>query len=269
MDGLSVDPLISNAVDEARRIWPGVTLEPVSFSRHLAALSDDQKLPAHVTDTYLAWAAAAGDPAACSHMERVHVAHARRVLGRLATGPDMLDEWLQLVREKLWVGAEPALLSYTGEKPLTSWVAILAKRCAVDALRREGRQAAVQQKLQAEPSPAKMARSIESQLEGERQRNKFAATVATALAQLSVRDRNLLRMHYGAGVSAEALSRAYGVHRSTATRWLVQARSDLYAAVRTAMQSDLDLSHSDFGGLAAQLQSEVDLAITSWASAPR
>ena len=86
--------------------------------------------------------------------------------------------------------------------------------------------------------------------------------VAAAIQQLSKRDRNLLRFHYVARMTFEAIARSYHVNRSTAVRWLAAIRDDLDSAIRIRLFEELGISPTEIRSLWQAVQSDVEVSIS-------
>lgn len=257
---------LARLFESARQQWPGIGICQADFVGHLTALGHEASLPAHPLELYLAFSTLYRDSQACAHFEREYMTRAGALVQGLVRDASVADDVLQRLREKLWLGSPPALAKYAGTSPLRAWLNTLAKHCAIDELRKMQRQGAAVIELEPEASGPAQSRGPESMLEGARERERFNSAVLRAIAQLSARDRNLLRLHYRKGVSAEALAKAYGVHRATVTRWLGRLRSTVFASAQSEMAQARRMSADEFAALAAHLHGQLDLAFTSWAA---
>lgn len=187
-----------------------------------------------VADLYLAAACARGDSRALRWFERSCGPELDRVIARSPGLGLSAAEFGQLVIVRL-VLAEPErqakILSYRGQGSLRAWVRVTAARLVIDLSRRRAEPAGSDALLD--------QLSGGEDLELEHLRDRFGpelqASFAAALAQLSVRQRNLLRQRHIHDISADALARLYAVHRSTVFVWLEQARVALLGHVRTAL----------------------------------
>lgn len=187
-----------------------------------------------VADLYLAAACARGDSRALRWFERSCGPELDRVIARSPGLGLSAAEFGQLVIVRL-VLAEPErqakILSYRGQGSLRAWVRVTAARLVIDLSRRRAEPAGSDALLD--------QLSSGEDLELEHLRDRFGpelqASFAAALAQLSVRQRNLLRQRHIHDISADALARLYAVHRSTVFVWLEQARVALLGHVRTAL----------------------------------
>ncbi|MBL8969463.1 MAG: hypothetical protein JNK56_02725 [Myxococcales bacterium] len=209
---------LANTLDHAANVEAGVAA--------LAQLA--------VADLYLAAACARGDSRALRWFERSCGPELDRVIARSPGLGLSAAEFGQLVIVRL-VLAEPErqakILSYRGQGSLRAWVRVTAARLVIDLSRRRAEPAGSDALLD--------QLSGGEDLELEHLRDRFGpelqASFAAALAQLSVRQRNLLRQRHIHDISADALARLYAVHRSTVFVWLEQARVALLGHVRTAL----------------------------------
>lgn len=63
---------------------------------------------------------------------------------------------------------------------------------------------------------------------------------------MSLRERNLLRLHYADSVGLRELARLEGVQRATVARWLAGARQRVFDLVEVDVRDRLGLSRSEF-----------------------
>lgn len=209
---------LANTLDHAANVEAGVAA--------LAQLA--------VADLYLAAACARGDSRALRWFERSCGPELDRVIARSPGLGLSAAEFGQLVIVRL-VLAEPErqakILSYRGQGSLRAWVRVTAARLVIDLSRRRAEPAGSDALLD--------QLSSGEDLELEHLRDRFGpelqASFAAALAQLSVRQRNLLRQRHIHDISADALARLYAVHRSTVFVWLEQARVALLGHIRAAL----------------------------------
>jgi RNA polymerase sigma-70 factor (ECF subfamily) len=95
-------------------------------------------------------------------------------------------------------------------------------------------------------------------------RDEFREAFAEAVATLSSRERTLLRQHYVDGLQPGELGPLYGVHRTTALRWLQDASEVLVRATRRRLQARLDASPEDVDSLIRALGSQLDLSLRAY-----
>src|SRR5690349_19700950 len=104
---------------------------------HVAAAIEAGASPTHATDLALAYAVAAGDPAATKRFDEHVASDLAAAVRAIDATPAFVDEIAQLTRVRLVVGEDgaPKISSYRGTGPLRAWVAIAARRTALNARR--------------------------------------------------------------------------------------------------------------------------------------
>jgi hypothetical protein len=106
--------------------------------------------------------------------------------------------------------------------------------------------------------------------DGPQYRNGFKRALENALGGLKPRDRNLLRLHYAAGVSVDGLGRAYRVQHATAARWLTRIRGQLLDNIRKELHSLLATLNSGDPRASRELVSNrLDHDVSNWLSSER
>ncbi|WNG50870.1 RNA polymerase subunit sigma-70 [Archangium minus] len=261
-----LEALLRKHVEAARAAWPTVSLPVEAFVRHLA-----RHLPAgkasevmrilHGADLYLACACATGEPAALRAFEQNILRYIPARLGALS--PSMVEEVLQVLRERLLVGTEeapPKIESYGGRGPLLTWVSITAARIAGELVDRNGRELLV-----TEP-PEAFARMLasgnpEHELLREDARQHLVEVLQKAVAALSERDRTLLRLHHFHGLTMDRLAVMYGDSRSGVARKVASAREQLLERVRAELSSRLKQGSLEMESLLGLVRSQLDISI--------
>jgi RNA polymerase sigma-70 factor (ECF subfamily) len=260
-----VDRTFEEEVWEAgRAAWPGVPLRREHLFAYLRELSGRKGAPApralERADVYLVCACLRGHPKALEAFERTQMAPLHKVVARhVAIEPALLDDILQDLRTDLFArGDRPSkLLSYSGRGKVRAWLTTIALRAA-----REAR-----------PSDSQAPRSIASAVVGDSRtpelealkaahRQPFRVAFADAMASLSVRERNLLRMHLLDGLNVDRIGSAYDVHRATAARWIQAAREKLVRRTRRLLSQRLGLTASEVSSLIRAVDSQLDLSIS-------
>ncbi len=246
---------------EARRAWSDVVVGRDELAAWLDDRRDDGALPAYVTDLYLTCALARGDRAAVAAFDRVVLPRVRPAVARIARGDAAIDEVCQRVRVRLLVAGSdgpPRIAAYRGRGPLHAWLRVTAVRAALDFVREGAPAAAVDDVLAelgaAEPDP-------ETRHLKDTYRADYAAALTAALAALPERARAQLRLHYVDGLPLAAIGRLYGVHESTASRWVRAALRDVADGARTRLVERLAVSGSAADSIARMVRSGLDLSI--------
>ena len=279
-----LDPRIVAAVELAAQQRPGIWLEPSRFAQVLVdRLRQLASSDAHcesvlaslsLPDLYLACACAEQVPAALALLEASCLAPLGRVIAQIDPSPAFVDEVLQQVRERLLCveanqravgqGAprRPRIASYQGVGSLRRWVRAAALRVALNLRRSE------RSPLHRLSEPDTLAEVATAQLDPElalikaRYRPALKAAFAQAVAALSSRERNVLRLQLMEGLPAEQIGQIYGVHRVSVARWLGQLRQRLLHETRKHLHKSLALSAEELDELHGLFDSQITLSLS-------
>jgi RNA polymerase sigma-70 factor (ECF subfamily) len=250
------------AFERACARWPGVGLGFDAWAAHLDALGWVEDVPAHADSLFLCCACARGDRVACALLEAEFFPYLRRVVARINSAPDVVDEVIQLVRHRLLAGPAPKILRYTGSGHLRSWLRVVTNRLALDELR-------------SKKSARKQARALEGLWveeppggqDGPALREEYASVfercLRDVLAALSVRDRTVVRMYFLEGLNIDAIGRMYGKDRATAARWVKRCREQMQEDLQQRIQSAFgQVGDSEFASLVRMVKDEIDLSVS-------
>jgi len=247
--------LVADILLAGRTAWPEVELDEAAIAAHLKRVGPEDP-PGHAADLFLAAACALGHRAALAIFERELVAGVPAFVARVDSSPVFAGEVAQLLREKLFVGDDAKIFSYKGRSALGGWVRVVAVRLAIDLQREQSPSAGTR----AEDLAAQMsANDPDVLLLRGRYSDQFSAALKRAIAALSPKQRNLLRLHFFDGWNIDRIGLTYGVHRATAARWIITARQELLDAARSDLGARLQLSPSEFRSLALAVRSQLDL----------
>ncbi len=250
------------AFDAGARAWPGVELSFEQFQVYWKDRDEHEIADAErAADLYLACACAGANPAALVAFEREMLAPAEASIARIRREPEFIDEVMQSLRRRLFVGDDRRIREYSGRGPLASWVRVVASRQAIDMARAGGRHP-VREMDVAERIAAAEA-SPELQLVKETYLPAFQAALSAAIGDLSARERTLLRMSVLDGLSIDEIAVPYGVHRATAARWLTAIRERIWKSVRERVAAEHPgLRESDLSSLSRALDSQIHLSLS-------
>ena len=211
----------------------------------------------HAEDLLLACACADGDTAALAAFERQQLAPLRTVLRGIGLDSDGADEVLQQMRHWLWIGDErgPRIADYAGRGSLRAWLKVIAVRTA--------RRQRAQQPPVAEVGELPTGADVELDYLKHTYRSEFGVAFREAVAQLPVRERNLLRLHILDGLSIDQIGAIYHVHRSTAARQIESARTAIVEAVRARFAARIDIAQSELESVLQLIASRVDVSLRS------
>lgn len=194
-----------------------------------------------------------------------YLSAADEALGHMRLPGALAEDVRQKVWEKLLIAGdgEPSkLATYAGQGKLRGLVKVAAVRTALSELRKRGRE---------QPMPEAGADIFEDAADTadpelafvkRRYRAEFKAAFEEAVADLSDRERNLLRLHLLRGVTLAALAEIYGVHRATVTRWLASARERVLSSTRARLGARLDIGRSEIDSVMAWIGSRLDASVS-------
>jgi RNA polymerase sigma-70 factor (ECF subfamily) len=243
----------------ARAAWPNLVIDPAQLAVYLAERGDPTD-PDRVTDLYLACGCVAGDPAAITYLETVHLSRVATFLARIDTRREFVDEVRQLVREQLLVGrnaSRPAILDYSGRGPLERWVSVSTQRIALNLLRSRKVHADVEDDLVVTPSDPELdyVRFVSQR--------EFAASLAAALAAATPHERNVLRLHFVEGLTTTEIGKLFKAHRATIRRQIDECQDTLLKRVRRDLRERLALTDSQLDTLLRAGRESVELSLSS------
>ena len=251
------------AFEHAKQRWPGIGLAPDDFFAHLRALHGDADPPQHADELYLACACAKRDEAALKVLEESYLQTLRPIIARVDARDEFLDEVLQMLRHRLFVGSPGKLAGYTGKGPLRAWLGISAGRIALDSQRTVRRRRECSDEL--------AQRFFEA--ETERPENRaflrehapvLERVLTSVLRELPGRERNVLRLHYGQQLNIDAIGRMYDVHRATVARWIAGCRKQVIDRVRARLRAELGpCSDSEFESMVQVMRDELELSLSA------
>jgi RNA polymerase sigma-70 factor (ECF subfamily) len=246
----------------AEAAWPKFSIDDHAFADHLARhFRDENWRDIDTTDLYLARACADGNPGALTEFERRCLGDVAKAVVQLGFGAADCDEVVQTVRELLFVhapGTEAFILRYAGRGTLRAWVRSIAVRTALKSLRGAKRLVPVDEEVFLEFAAADDTELLPYK---QRYRAEFRAAFHEAVEGLAVRQRNLLRQYFLDGMTIDELAVLYRVHRATTARWIVDLRTELEAAVRTALASRLHLASTELDSLLGLVASQLSLSL--------
>jgi RNA polymerase sigma-70 factor (ECF subfamily) len=251
----------STALARARDPLPELRIDADDFAAHAETCRERGARPEHLSDLFLAWAAAKGDATALRRFDelvRPDVAAAAR---RCDRSPAFLDEVRQGLRVRLLVapaGGRARIREYAGRGPLRAWVGVAALRVALN-LKRDAAPASAGDDLLAElvtREPDPELRHLKTVY-----RSEFREALEVALAALPERERVILRLSFVDGMRLSQIAGLYHVHESTASRWVKQAVDAVSAEARRRLVARLSVSPETLDSVSRMVLSNLDLSI--------
>lgn len=252
----------ARAFEEGKARWPAIAVDRDAFVARVAPLEDAQD---HGADLYFAFACSTGDPAALAELESHYLPALRGALAKLGLEDAGIAETLQMVREELLVAREdrPAkILDYSGRGALQGWLRSVAVRTGLRLIKKTPKHDELGEhhaKLTADPELAYMKKTY-----GE----VFHRAFATAVGELSAKDRLLLKQRFKHQIGVVELGTLYAVNAGTISRWVQAARDNLANLTRAAMMRELGVGTVDLDSILRLIHSQLDVSLSATENSP-
>jgi len=253
----------------ARDAWPTLAYDETAYATWLAAHDAETlaRLPTlEPRDVVLAWAAAGGSRDAHVLLETHYLSSIGNALRRFSPDRAFVDEVTQRVRVKLLVprdGTLAPIAEYALGGSLTGLVKVAAIREALNQRRGQQRDAPVEE-LEA------VAGVVDPELAQLKARyaQAFERAFTAAVADLSGKERYLLRLNMSAKASIDDIARIFDTHRATAARWLNAARDRLADRTREHLRTSLGIAEDELVSLLRLIRTEATRLLDSIAPGP-
>ena len=160
-------------------------------------------------------------------------------------------------------GRPPKIRLYAGRGALDAWVRVVALREALHL--REAERGGALPLDESSEVVSRIAPACDPELAFMKEscRGPFVAAFREALAGLGQRERALLRFTFIDGLSPAQAASIYGVHRTTAMRWIEAAEDQVLARTRALLMERLHLSPIECDEIFALVASRLDVTLGS------
>lgn len=254
-------PHPSDLLARARAAWPGFDVPEADLLTRLGRNPEREWTELEVCDIYLACGCARALPAALAAFDAHYLVEVAPALARLRPSGTLVDEVKQILREKLLVaapGKTARILDLAGGGDLRALVRVAAIRTALNLRRRDERlqplgDSDVLELLAPDASPALAVMKA-------RHRTELKQAFEDALAALTPRDRNVLRLHLLHGLSIDEIGHLHQVHRATAARWLEKIRGELDRVTRDRLHQRFGVDPTEVESLIRLVQSRLEVS---------
>jgi RNA polymerase sigma-70 factor (ECF subfamily) len=265
----NLEPRLRELCEASARRWPSLDLSSAAFVADLAeTLAREEDLEqalsrVNAPELYLTCACARGDNRAVKLFRENYFGEIRAAVASLRAAPSVAEEVEQNVGQKLFAAAEgavPRIRDYAGRGSLKTWFRVVATRAAVSVLRKGAKEAPTPDdallQVRAEDDDPELATLKH------RYRDDFKSAFEAAVGALEVRQRNLLRHQLVDELGVDEIAAIYRVHRVTASRWLAQARRDVWRGTRDRLSAKLGASSRELESLLRVIRTDLDLSLT-------
>lgn len=267
----AIDALLLGARAACEKEWPQIRLADADFGVHLARIvpSEGSLYEAlsslRLDDLYLACACSKGDPAALRSFEALYFGDIDLGYARYPYLGRSVEDVRQAIREELFVAPTtraPKIGNYAGRGALRSWMRAVIANVLVNIMDRQSREIPVEDDVFATLSSDDDDPEIAHLKSVYRQELQQAFVLA--VEELSARDKNVLRYALAEAMSIDEIGAIYRVNRSTAARWLADAKEVFAGHVRRILTERLKLDVRDHASLLRFALSRVDLTLARY-----
>ncbi len=200
-----------------------------------------------------------------THDARIR-ATARHVLASMANPVLDADELAQLIHERVLVHQPRAvarLETYTGRGALVQWLRAVATMLALEKQRSARANVASSEEDQNMAfALAAMQPSPESLIRRRHDSEHLTRAINEGVASLPAQERTVLKLRFVDGLSPDDIGRMFGVHRTTALRWLERAQERLKSHVKAGLQEQLRLSGRELDSMILSLNTSLPLHLS-------
>ena len=267
----TADDVLGAHLALAGAAWPDLRRDHAAYEAWLrAACAGDaavlERLPSLVPEeVVVGWACATGDPAAQALLDRRYLRQIPDAIRRVRVAAPHVDDVVQHVRIKLLTsrpenpGGAAAIGQFVLGGSLSGLIRVIAVRYALTLDRQRRSRAEV------DDGGAEAVGEVDPVLRDLKRRYaaEFELALREALAGLSARQRQLLRLHLSAQASIDDLARIYRTHRATAARWLEAARMAVADGVHERLAARLELDPDALQSLLRLIRTEAARQLAS------
>jgi RNA polymerase sigma-70 factor (ECF subfamily) len=222
-------------------------------------IARDDSYVAHHQDLALAAACARGEPAALAAFEARYLPELRGVWARARGSTPPVDELVQTLRAKLFVGERPRIADYRGASSLKTWLRVVATRTLIELARRHKTADPIDES--GEHPIASRDDDPETAYLKRRYSDEIRRAFEQAARGLDAESRGVLHQHYARGLGIDAIAGTRGVHRATAARRLAGAREAVLRETRQLLMGRLRVSRAELESILRLVDSEMHVSV--------
>jgi len=263
VDVSRLEDVLVRLVEAGRAAWPDIPLAERDFVAFVGRLSSGSGLDGlaalHAADLWLACGYGRGLPGAIDALEAQGFVSVGHTLGRLGAPRTTVADILQGLRSLLveMQAPPPNRKLYAGRGDLVGWLRV----CAVREFNQQRKGSARELQLETMAVPEPPLDEPELHLLLRTHKEELTQAFQHALASMSNRERNVLRCYFVEELSIDRIGALYGVHRSTAARWVGQARETLAAQTRAMFRERVSMSDEGFLRILALIESRIQVEL--------
>jgi RNA polymerase sigma-70 factor (ECF subfamily) len=262
--------------EQGQSVWPGIGLDAAALAAYVRDRAPaDSEFEAWLKglrpdDAFLACACSLGRPEAVRAFDETLLSRTGFFLRSLRPSAELVAETREELLSSLFVdapGRPPKIRDYELRSTLQRWLAVAALRTALNLLRRQ--RSHVRCRVAQEFGDGELADLVAPGCDPEldlvrlKYKDDFVAAFREAMASLPPRERGLLRLAFVDGLTPGKIAVVYGVHRTTAMRWIEAAQEEVLQRTRSRLIDRLGLTPSECDSIVALLRSHVHVTLSS------
>jgi RNA polymerase sigma-70 factor (ECF subfamily) len=245
---------VSAFIQSGKAAWPQLEISDDEFASFISARPTARFERA--ADLYLVCACLAKKGTAPAELDTRYLSVLDGALQKAGATPEIVDEVKQTLRHRLLTGPTPELAAYRGEGDLNGWLRIMAVREAVKLLQRARRNLSLSRAVEeADDDPELQYFKLHYQA-------AFKEALSKACADLSARQRTLLRMQFVDQLRLDQIASVYRVHRATVVRWLAETKEQLLRETRKSLTSSLGIAADELDSIVRIAASRFELTLS-------
>lgn len=241
------------------RAYPRIQWSWEDFVGEWDSRGESERTTSANKDDYVRLACLANRPGAWESFDRDYVRPLRGSLLRVCPSREAAEAALQQFR-CLLVGPGSKLAAYRPVGSFRAWLRVVAVRSGLEMNRvaqvRSARQDELTERLHV------LTAGPEARYAREEMKAVLRSALRTAVSKLPADERHALQLHIVARWNVTQIGRTLRVHRATAARMLVSAKSRLRASLREELLIGAGAAIDDSGEVWADLPSRLDLSLT-------
>ena len=266
-----LDEALNEALRRARAAFTTLLSDDACLTEALRARVRDQPDPLaalaalEVPELVLADACARGDAGALAILEQRYLPDVRATFARVGLRDADVDEAEQLLRAELLIpvgGKGARIAGYAGRSHLRGYLRAIGGRIALRLVKRRRVDEPLDSQAQAVGGD-----DLEIAFLKKTYGAVFNAAFRVALAELPGADRLLLTQRLVHALSLADLGALHGVHLSTMSRRVSDARARLVDATREEMMRRLGATRAEVSSLLRLIHSQMEITLSSVAGA--
>jgi RNA polymerase sigma-70 factor len=253
---------LGTAYAAGKRAWSEISLSYEQFHLHVAHLGyASPAVPACPVEVYLCAACTNRQNAAYQALEGAYFPALKVVIHDVVREQPTVDDVLQEVRTRLFVGSSPKIATYRGIGSLCSWLRTVAVNASRDKRRATSMERGRMHRLENVPRAVLTNSELEDAHAFHGHRDPvFRQAWSAAVFSLASPDRQLLHHFFVSGLSIDVLAPLYCVHRATVARRIRRAIVRVRRRVAQVLASHYpDLDTQELRTLAWQGSRDIDV----------